>query len=406
MSGVFLAFILFLFLLAVIVKEDFVFLVLYLLAGAYIFGGWWSRKAIRSISFNRSFQDRVFINEEIPVRLEVKNSGWLPMLWLRIHDSLPVDLALTSSFRYVLSLGPHDKKQFEYKLLARKRGFYRVGPLSAFSGDVLGLTGELRKTGEPEYLTVYPRIVPLTSFKLPSRSPMGTLRHTQPIFEDPARVLSKRDYVAGDSLRLVDWKASANTGRLKVKQFEPTIDLQTSIFLNFKADEYELHTRFDMSELAVVVAASIASWIAQHKGSVGLATNGLDPFLSLKNETQRGEIDLPMAKPVPSRKGQSHLMRILDILARVRAGETIPFTDLLQKETIHLSWGTTLILITPRASDSFFDELFAIRRAGLDVVILLVGQMPGYQRIKQRAESFKFPIYRITHERDMDIWRH
>ena len=54
----------------------------------------------------------------------------------------------------------------------------------------------------------------LTSLSLPSHSPLGTLRHTQPIFEDPSRVTGKRDYISGDSLRRVDWKATAATGRL------------------------------------------------------------------------------------------------------------------------------------------------------------------------------------------------
>ena len=269
------------------------------------------------------------VNEEIPVRLDILNKGWLPLIWLRVHDSLPVDLALTGHFRHVFSLGPKGKRHFDYKILARKRRFYRIGPISAFSGDVLGLLGEQRWAGEPDYLTVYPRIIPLTSLKLPSRSPMGTLRHIQPIFEDPSRVLSKRDYIAGDSLRRVDWKASAAVGRLQVKQFEPSIALQTSIFLNLNTDEYDLHTRFDSTELAIVVAASIASWVAQHKQAVGLATNGLDPLTALKTGASVRMKDLPIAKPVPSRKGQAHLMRILDILARVHADETISFVELL-----------------------------------------------------------------------------
>jgi hypothetical protein len=91
--------------------------------------------------------------------------------------------------------------------------------------------------------------------RLPSRSPIGTLRHTQPIFEDPSRVRGKRDYTTGDSLRRVDWKATATTGRLQVKQFEPSIALETALFLNLNADEYLQRTRLDATELAIVIAA-------------------------------------------------------------------------------------------------------------------------------------------------------
>ncbi len=63
MTEIFLIFILFLFILAVIVREDFVLTGLYMFVGAYLLGGWWSRKAITSLTYKRSFQDRVFINE-------------------------------------------------------------------------------------------------------------------------------------------------------------------------------------------------------------------------------------------------------------------------------------------------------------------------------------------------------
>ena len=96
-----------------------------------------------------------------------------------------------------------------------------------------------------QYLTVYPRIVALNSIQIPSRSPQGTMRHTQPIFEDPTRVLGKREYVAGDSLRRVDWKSTAVTGRLQVKLFEPAISLETLIFLNLNAEDYHYRSRID-----------------------------------------------------------------------------------------------------------------------------------------------------------------
>jgi len=70
------------------------------------------------------------------------------------------------------------------------------------------------------------------------------MRHQQPIFEDP-HAYGKRDYVASDSLRRVDWKASASTGRLQIKQFEPSIALQTVIFLNLNGSEYNTRNRID-----------------------------------------------------------------------------------------------------------------------------------------------------------------
>jgi len=400
-----LGFLVFLFILAVVLRENFIFTVLYLFTGAYILGGIWSKRAIASISYKRTYSDRVFLNEEIKVKVQITNTSLFPVVWLRVQDSLPVDLSVEKSFKQVLSIGPYGKHNYEYNLLARKRGFYPIGPLFAYSGDLLGLMGEQHKEGAADYLTVYPKIIPLSSLTLPSRSPMGTLRHKQPIFEDPTRILSKRDYVAGDSLRRVDWKASAAIGRLQVKQFEPSIALETAIFLNLNAPDYDIKNRIDATELGITIAASIATRVIAQKQTVGMYTNGIDPMSINGKLLTNEEAIAAIFKPLPPRKGQGHLMRILDILARIQVAETFSLVELLRKEYINLSWGTTIILITDHADENLFDILFQVRRAGLNIVIILISHVVHSREVQQKAEYFGFPLYHIYSERDLDIWR-
>lgn len=415
MGGDFAIFLLFLFVLAVIARQNFVFTLLYFFAGAYILGGWWSKNSIKGVSIKRKFNSRVFLNEEVPVELEISNKSWLPIIYMRINESLPAQLVGHTQFKQVFSLRAHSKVGYSYLMHARKRGFYKVGPFYATSGDLLGLFGERRIEGLADYLIVYPKIISLSSFSLPSRSPQGIMRHTQPIFEDPTRVLSKRDYVVGDSLRRVDWKTTASTGRLQVKQFEPSIALETVIFLNLNVNEYDLKQFYDNVELAIVVAASVANWVTGEKQSVGLITNGLDA-LGIDDDRNNDQIDsvmmdqpgralLPTAKPIPSRKGRAHLMRILDVLARVVYANTVSMVELFKKEYNNLPWGTTVILITGLLDEVLFDQLFQGRRAGLNVVIIHVGNMIPSLELRQRAHHFKFPLYLIRKEQDLDVWR-
>ena len=64
-----------------------------------------------------------------------------------------------------------------------------------------------------------------------------------------------------------------------------------------------------------------------------------------------------------------------------------------------------MILITGYMNDDLFDALFQSRRAGMDVILILIGQVSNYQYIRQRAEYFGFPLYVILNERDLDQWR-
>jgi uncharacterized protein (DUF58 family) len=383
-----------LFLVAAVLAEDFAFSILYLLAGTYFFSRLWTSRAINHLSYERDFTQRVFCGEDIPVKFQLTNRSIFPLLWLRLQESVPTELAPPIPFKQVISLGPRGKANFTYTLKARKRGYYSVGPMFASTGDLFGLGGEQRNKGSLDTLTVYPRIIHLTNINIPSNSPMGTLRHHQPIYEDPSRIQGKRDYVHGDSLRRVDWKATASTGRLQVKQFEPSMSLTTAIFLNLHSDEYGQQAWIDGMELAIVIAASLAKWVISKKQMVGLITNGIDPIAERQ-----------AFRPLFPRRGHNHLMHLFDILARVEYTKQGSFVSLLDEAIIHLTWGTTLMIITGQADDALFDELFRLRQNGFNAVLILVGYTVDEQNAKVHGQRFGFPVFHFRNEMDLDIWR-
>jgi uncharacterized protein (DUF58 family) len=262
-----------------------------------------------------------------------------------------------------------------------------------FSGDVLGIIDQEAGEVPAEYVTVYPRIIPLNKVAIPPSAPMGSMRHTQPLFEDPSRASGKRPYSPGDSLRRVDWKATAATGNLQVKLFEPSIALETALFLNLHAPDYEDRQRYEATELGIIVAASLATWVIRKHQAAGFFTNGLDLLTGAT----------PPAVPV--KRGQGHLMRILELLARVNVNETENFAGLIQRHKNSLSWGTTLLVVTGALSNEGFDALFLAQRAGLGVMLALVGRNRSLTLAEQQARQFGIACTRIERERDLDSWR-
>jgi uncharacterized protein (DUF58 family) len=393
MLGNFLPLLFVLLLIAAFLRGDFALTLIYLVIGALVAGLWWSRRAIGQVETRRQFSKHAFLGETVKIDLHVQNKGWLPVPWLELRETLPVALVGPNNFQSVIHLGPRADATFEYSVDARKRGYYPIGPLSISTGDILGLSDSLLVQSQPEALVVYPKIVPFTSMEIPSQSPQGTLRHTLPLFEDPTRLFGKRGYTSGDSLRRIDWKSSAASGRLQVKLFEPSIALETFIVLNLNAEDYYYRSRVDSTELAIVIAASISNWIVGKKQLVGMMVNGRDPL------TSDGK-----PQSIPPRKGKRHLMRLLETLARADVAENSALVPLIQRQRYQLAWGTTLILITGTASDELLDELYQARRWGQNGVLILVGRDVSDEAVRHRAKTFGIPVFSIATESDLRIW--
>jgi len=382
-------------LVAALLRVNFVFHALYILFGVYVLASLWSRRASEGIQVRRTYDTRALLGDTLTVKLEVENRTLWPLPWLRVHERLPVGLAAPPFFARLVSLVPRERCELTYQLHCRQRGYYLLGPLQLTSGDVFGLRSAERELAAPAHVTVYPKIVALDELGLPSKSPFGHLRTQQPLYEDPSRVVGVRDYQSGDSLRKINWKTTAASGRLQVKKLEPAMTLQTVLLLNLNLEEYERQDAYYAAELAIVVAASLANHLAGLRQEVGLVTNGRDPLS-----------DLPVSG-VSARKGQGHLVQILELLGRVEATTGSDFCGLLRSQMAHLPWGSTLVVVTGRESDDLWETLLALRKAGFSVVVVFCDYPSrfGFDRARGRGASLGFRCHRIWKEEDMDVWR-
>jgi hypothetical protein len=89
----------------------------------------------------------------------------------------------------------------------------------------------------------------------------------------------------------------------------------------------------------------------------------------------------------------------------VQVAETLPAAERLRQEHGKLSWGTTLIVISGHMDEDLFDELFQLRRYGLNLYLVLVGRIPGIAGIQAKARAFHFPLHSILTLKDLDSWR-
>ncbi|MCU0387829.1 MAG: DUF58 domain-containing protein [Chitinophagaceae bacterium] len=143
------------------------------------------------------FFTRVTIIEELPEQFEIRNN------------------------RFSVNMGPLEKKTLRYAIKPLERGEYLFGFAQLYIQTRLGLVNRRIASAEPENVKVYPSFIQLRKYALLAQSAQQA--------EAGNRQLRKighslefeqiKEYVAGDDVRSVNWKATARKGGLMVNHY-------------------------------------------------------------------------------------------------------------------------------------------------------------------------------------------
>src|SRR5262249_23979452 len=154
----------------------------------------------------RCKQNTAEVGDEITLTLTITNGGALPVPWVLLEDILPRPaleqkpprLQVKGKRLLLEMLSPHGEIEMRYKVECRMRGYYQLGPLVMESGDLFGLHRRYRVATAPHFVLVYPRVVTLEGYELASRRPIGDIRLTHRLYEDPTPIGGIRPYEPGD----------------------------------------------------------------------------------------------------------------------------------------------------------------------------------------------------------------
>jgi len=335
----------------------------------------WAHYALERVEYGRSLgASRAFFGDTIVLEIRLANSKILPLPWVHVQDEVPQDLtflrhktapahrperAILSSF---FSLGWYHRITRRYSVQCLKRGYFTFGPANIRSGDLFGFFHKETTDEKLDYLLVYPRIVPLEDLGIPSKAPLGDLRVRRHLFEDPMRVVTTREYAPGDPLRHINWKATARLRQLQSRTFESTTTVDIALFLDVRTVEAPIWGRVEqLLETGVIAAASIVSHAVQKGYRAGLYVN--EPY-----RFKEGLIRLP------SSDHPDQLQRVLEALAQVQGWPALPLEQLLNREARNIHGTATLAVVTAEPSESLLASLHRFRRAGRQVVLVLVGE--------------------------------
>jgi uncharacterized protein (DUF58 family) len=140
---------------------------------------------------------------------------------LKIIDELPVQWQ-RRDFKIETLLQPSQEKKFTYEVRPTERGEYHFGDLNVFVSSFMGLIARRQRFSAEAMVPNYPSFLQLKKYdfiafsnrlKFFGLKKIRRLGHTME-FEQI------KDYVGGDDVRNINWKATAKKGELMVNQFQ------------------------------------------------------------------------------------------------------------------------------------------------------------------------------------------
>ena len=341
----------------------------------------WRKHALDKVSYLRHWHyTRAFPGERSPVVIEVENRKLLPLSWLQVID--PWGMAVAPEEETSLVLSPSQDKAFlthlfslrwyestrrTYTILFRKRGIYMVGPARLNSGDLFGIFQQVEDQTQHEYLTVFPEIIPLPLLQLETENPFGDRTARRRLSEDPNRVIGVRDYHPEDGFRKVHWPATARTGSLQVKIYQPVSAQVMAVCLNVATLPHFWEGILpDVLEYLVKVASTVVYQGIQTGYAVGLVSNG---HLAYSDRPFR----------VPPGRTQQHLARLLQTLAAVTPLTSTPFEKYLIRAMAEVPFGATLVVISAIITPELCETLVRLLRYRPYLTLISVAQAPPPQ---------------------------
>ena len=174
---------------------------------------------LQGIEAKRLTSKRLSNGDENPIEIEVKNKYGFTVK-VRVIDEIPFQFQLRDKdFR--LRLQPGAIKSIHYNLRPTKRGEYDFGFIRVFISSPLGFVTRRYNFDGAKVLPVYPSFINLGKYEL-----MAVSRYLTEFGIKKIRKIGQstefdqiKNYVGGDDIRTINWKATARKSALMVNTY-------------------------------------------------------------------------------------------------------------------------------------------------------------------------------------------
>jgi uncharacterized protein (DUF58 family) len=316
----------------------------------------------RRIQVVRSFTpERPVAGDEPEYLVAIKNASLLPgpQLTLRTPTALLTEDDLEAEIE---SIGPRGERVLRTRMSRVNRGVHTLPAPEAVAEDPLGLASATHRVGDPLTVTVYPRIAVLKSCVLyPELGLKQDWAGMKGLLTPGASEFrSIRPHQPGEPLSHIDWKSTAKTGILMLREMEEPAGADITLLLDGSADQVVGDPPDTNFELAVRAAGSVADYALRSGRGVTL----------ICHEKNRRQIGL-----TADGGGRRAL---LETLSQVQANATAPLALMLRRlltDRMSPLRCQTLTLVGMTLDPQMARALISLREDGVQLGFLYV---PGF----------------------------
>lgn len=292
----------------------------------------YSRYWDKNLSVQLNFQEESVVEGDSCVLCErVENAKLLPLPALKVKfavsrqlqfDQTDAGSSVTDQYyrNDVLSIRPYMRHVRKLPFLCKKRGYYVINTLDLVAGDLF-LSHEMSKSEESDTrLYVYPKPYDELSYLQALQKLNGEVLSRRHLLEDPFEYRGIREYSPYDTMRDINWKATARTGDLKVNMKNYTALKAVKLFLNL--EDSAILRQEELLEASIRMAAGAAQLFLAQGMQTALYSNGPDILTKKPVQLEAGN-------------GAGHMETINKNLARIDLEKSAPpFVKLLSESVL------------------------------------------------------------------------
>ncbi len=172
------------------------------------------------LSVERRVDNRLNLGDDNEVLLKVKNTSGQPIHFTMV-EGYPVEMQeRTIDYTAVLLAGK--EKEFSYQFKPKRRGDYQFGDVFILIRSVLFLSSRRLILDLKETVQVYPSVLQLKKYELLVFQQQKVSSGIKKIrrLGNNSEFEQIRNYVQGDELKKINWKATSRRNELMVNQFQ------------------------------------------------------------------------------------------------------------------------------------------------------------------------------------------